>query len=86
MEGVNGFMMIYDAQRSDEDECRIGLQFSGKFLRIWSIIRAGEADLERPEEAAGGDGHGAPESGGAAEGRAVHAEPAQAPAGAWREV
>merc|ERR1719478_1827802 len=41
----------------------------------------GEADLERPEEAAGGDGHGAAESGGAAEGRAVHAEPAQAPAG-----
>ena len=30
MEGVieNGFIMIYDAQRSDEDEYRIGLQFS----------------------------------------------------------
>ena len=49
-------------------------------------ISAGEADHERPEEAAGGDGVGAAESGGAAEGRAVHAEPAQAPAGAWRDV
>ena len=49
-------------------------------------MRAGEADLERPEEAAGGDGAGAEESGGPAECGAVHAEPAQAAAGAWREV
>ena len=56
------------------------------FLRIWSIIRAGEADLERPDEAAGGDGAGAAEPGGPAEGRAVHAEPVQAPAGAREEA
>ena len=53
---------------------------------FFSSTRAGEADHDRPEEAGGGDGVGAAESGGAAEGRAVHAEPAQAPAGAWREV
>ena len=56
------------------------------FLRIWSITRTGEADLERPEEAAGGDGAGASEPGGPAEGRAVHAEPVQAPAGAREEA
>ena len=46
-------------------------------------ISLGEADHERPEEAVGGDGAGAAESGGAAECGAGHAEPAQAPAGAW---
>ena len=56
------------------------------FLRMWSIIRTGEADLERPEEAAGGDGAGAAEPGGPAESRAVHAQPVQAPAGAREEA
>ena len=53
---------------------------------ILSSTRAGEADHERPEEAAGGDGAGAAESCGLAESRAGHAQPVQAPAGARGEI
>ena len=51
--------------------------------QVSSSVCAGEADLERPEEAAGGDGVGSAQPGGPAECGAGHAEPAQAPAGTW---
>ena len=73
----------YDQLREAIDQIRKErLQMNAVFKRLQEEAAADEDD-EDVDEAAGGDGVGSAQPGGPAECGAVHAEPAQAPAGTW---